>query len=593
MTLYYDLNFTSVEFYLSDNPGNTFPGMTNPPSGAGGTVGDHFATAIIPYDGSDMICATATATTAGGAGDMAFFSNIPIENPDYCNATIFATAIDNEILGSAALGAECEAGTFDIVPTGDATDLIDIIVEFSISEVEEGDDRVITYMFEACGVVLEDDMFDPEPATGDNGFAIVSFTIEDVPADCTELNYEFCSPPGGQSFGIGGFTAEIQCVPICIASNDGPACVGEPVQLFGEDYCGATYSWTGPNGFMSTDQNPSLGPTSLADAGIYTLIVTSMDGITQECTTTVVVNENPEVTVVPTDVLCNGDANGIATANATGAAPFDYAWSDGQSTMAATGLAPGTYMVTVLDANGCEVIGQTTIDEPPVLTCSVIGVDILCNGDATGSADATIVGGTAPYSFAWSNGASTEDISTIPAGTYTLLVTDDNECTTMCDVTIVEPPVLTCSIVGVDVLCNGEATGSADATIIGGTAPYTFAWSNGAATEDLTGVPAGDYTLNVTDANGCTTMCDVTIVEPPVLACTIVGLNTGCMETVGSADATVLGGTAPYTYAWSTGETTEDITSLPPGEYTLTVTDNNGCTTTCDVTISETGCFFI
>jgi hypothetical protein len=163
----------------------------------------------------------------------------------------------------------------------------------------------------------------------------------------------------------------------------------------------------------------------------------------------------------------------------------------------------------------------------------------------------------------------------------------------MCDVTIVEPPVLTCSIVGVDVLCNGEATGSADANIVGGTAPYTFAWSNGAATEDLTGIPAGDYTLNVTDANGCTTMCDVTIVEPPVLACTIVGLNTGCMETVGSADATVLGGTAPYTYAWSTGETTEDITSLPPGEYTLTVTDNNGCTTTCDVTISETGYFFI
>jgi len=217
------------------------------------------------------------------------------------------------------------------------------------------------------------------------------------------------------------------------------------------------------------------------------------------------------------------------------------------------------------------------ITQPALLTCTITGTDVLCFGASTGAANAIISGGNGSFTYSWSNGAITEDLTNIPAGTYTLTVSDSAGAFTNCSVTITEPTTaVSCSIVGTNIQCNGTATGSANATVVGGSPPYSYAWSNGAMTEDISNIPAGNYVLTVTDNDGCVTNCSVRITELPAISCSIAATNVDCNgNSTGAADATVGGGTAPYQYLWSNGATTEDISNVPAGTYTLTITDAN------------------
>lgn len=227
--------------------------------------------------------------------------------------------------------------------------------------------------------------------------------------------------------------------------------------------------------------------------------------------------------------------------------------------------------------------------------CSIIGNDLLCHGDESGIADLTVTGGTEPYSYLWSNGATTEDLSELSGGYYSVTVTDAAGNTTTCDVTIYEPPLLECYIDGTDLLCNGDESGAADLTVTGGTEPYSYLWSNGAETEDLSGLSAGVYSVTVTDANRCSTSCEVTIEEPPLLECEIINTqNASCNSCAdGSATVAPIGGTPDYTYLWSNGQTTATAINLLPGSYSVTITDANGCSSTCYVNIEyeeQEGC---
>jgi hypothetical protein len=141
------------------------------------------------------------------------------------------------------------------------------------------------------------------------------------------------------------------------------------------------------------------------------------------------------------------------------------------------------------------------------------------------------------------------------------------------NVTITATPVVT------NTTCTASI-GAINLTVSGGTSPYTYLWSNGATTEDLTGLAAGNYTVTITDANGCTTQFAVTVgTDNVTITATPVITNTTCTASIGAINITVSGGTSPYTYLWSNGATTEDITGLAAGTYTVTITDANGCTT--------------
>jgi len=292
------------------------------------------------------------------------------------------------------------------------------------------------------------------------------------------------------------------------------------------------------------------------------------------------------------NVSCNGDNTGSASASATGGiGPYTYAWSNGATTASNTGLMAGTYTVTVTDASGCTDTEIVTITEPTALVASVgSSTNVLCNSGSNGSATATASGGTAAYTFLWSNGSSTATVTGLSAGTYTVTVTDANGCTDTDIVTISEPAALVANVTSSNnASCNGSNDGAATASAAGGTAPYSFSWSNGASTAGATGLIAGSYTVTVTDANGCTDTDVVNITEPAILVASISGnVNVSCNGGAnGSLTASATGGTTAYTYLWSDGSTAATASGLSAGTYTVTITDANGCSDTESAIVTE------
>jgi ABC-type Fe3+-hydroxamate transport system substrate-binding protein len=200
--------------------------------------------------------------------------------------------------------------------------------------------------------------------------------------------------------------------------------------------------------------------------------------------------------------------------------------------------------------------------------------------------------GTSPYSFIWSNGATTQNISNITAGNYTVTVTDDNGCIYTINKNISQPSgALSASVsASTEVSCFGLSNGSINVGVTGGTSPYTFIWSTGASTQNVSGLIAGNYTVTVTDANGCITSLNKTVSQPSAtLTASLesseeVSCNGGAN---GLININVAGGTSPYSYSWSNGATTQNILNLTSGSYTVTVTDANNCTATLTKAIGQ------
>ncbi|TXK73429.1 T9SS type A sorting domain-containing protein [Mesonia sp. K4-1] len=326
-------------------------------------------------------------------------------------------------------------------------------------------------------------------------------------------------------------------------------------------------------------------------AGTYNVTITDANGCTD--TSSVTITEPTALIasgVVDASVTCNGGNDGAATASATGGtAPYTYLWSNAATTASIVNVTAGTYNVTITDANGCTDTSSVIITEPAVLAASGMTTNLSCNGGNDGTIDISVSGGTAPYTYLWSNSATTEDMIGLTAGTYNVTVTDANGCTTTESVTLTEPTMLSALATATNVSCNGGNDGTVDLSVTGGTAPYTYAWDNTATTEDMIGLTAGTYNVTVTDANGCTATAAATITESTLLVTNGTITDVSCLGSAdGSIDVTVTGGTTPYTYAWDNTATTEDLSGLTAGTYTVTITDANGCTDTVPFTVTTT-----
>lgn len=352
-----------------------------------------------------------------------------------------------------------------------------------------------------------------------------------------------------------------------------------------------TYNWSN----ASTMQN-----LTGATAGTYTVTVTSANGCT--ATTSAVITQTATAlsasasTVTP--VSCFGGNNGSISLTVNGGTgPYGYQWSNGATFQNISNIQTGNYTVTVTDTKGCTTsISAVTISSPaaalnPGVTSKT---DVACNGGNSGSVNLTVTGGTAPYSYLWSNGMTTQQLSGVTAGNYSVNVTDQNGCSAAVSGIVIAQPAASLNAATnslTNISCFGEATGQINLNVTGGTAPYTYAWSNGNLTQNLNNVTAGAYTVTVTDANGCTFISSAISLSQPgavLFGSATTTANVSCSSGAnGAISLNVSGGTAPYTYAWSNGATTQSISSLYAGHYVVTITDNKGCSASSSSDVTQ------
>ena len=387
----------------------------------------------------------------------------------------------------------------------------------------------------------------------------------------------------------------------CTGGSDGSA----SVSVSGTGTPPYTYSWSTP---------PPNNTDTIIDqltAGIYTVNVTDANGCTISNTATIVESSNA-LTITSTqvtDLKCNGGNDGSITITAGGGTgPYTYLWSTGATTNFISSLVAGTYMVAVTDAAACTINIPIIVTEPSPLSSIFSVVHISCFGEEDGSINTTISGGTTPYIYNWTGpsafSSNTDNISDLNVGSYTLSVTDSNECIYTSTVVINEPLPLTYVVATIEPSCNGGSDGSIELLVLGGTPSYTATFGlyppsypplypDSIIFESL---PVGGNSVNVTDANGCITTTYVNLTEPSLLVIDSHSeVNPSCYGySNGSATFNGSGGTLPYSY-----EVLDDgvpptvvgnsstTNSLTHGSYDYLITDNNGCSATLNFSITQ------
>jgi hypothetical protein len=359
------------------------------------------------------------------------------------------------------------------------------------------------------------------------------------------------------------------------ASSNVPLSPNNPqVELTGTgtpDATGVSYLWS------TGATTPTLTVTA---AGTYTLTTTGFAGCSS--TASLAVNALANTLTIATQAnpaVCSQIPTGSASVQAVaGYPPYSYQWSDGVITPERTGLIAGTYTVLVVDEEGFSQSATIEVQGGLHPVATVLAVPVLCTGGSTGSATITVSSGTAPYSYAWSTGATTSTLPNVSAGTYQAVVTDANGCSTSVSTTISEPMAPMTVTASAEKLCPGLNAAAGLAVGSGGTPPYTYLWSTGLTAASVNNLPGGTHTVTVTDVNGCSAQTDVTVAFHPAIQIEAAVVPTGCQGTTGgSISLTVSGGTPPFSYQWNNGATTQNLTNVPAGSYFVTVQDAAGC----------------
>ncbi len=295
------------------------------------------------------------------------------------------------------------------------------------------------------------------------------------------------------------------------------------------------------------------------------------------------------------DIMCFGNTTAVLTSEMTdGTLPYTYIWTEpGQTSANLSGIGAGTYSVSIVDTYGCSGEISYDVTQPDLLTMNFAHVDILCRGGNNGSATVSVVGGVNPYTYDWEHGPTSSHISGLIAGTYSVVVNDLNGCTLSDYVEVLQPEKnLNMNLTASDVTCEGRFDGGAIAQGDGGTSPYTIYWFQYdqliASGEELTSLRAGDYTVELFDANNCTTDGSFSIIEPAALN---VNSELTAVTCKGYSDGTITvspnGGTAPYEITWSNGDSTTNGYNLVSGTYFITVTDGKQCSKSIGLVVPD------
>lgn len=407
------------------------------------------------------------------------------------------------------------------------------------------------------------------------------------------------------------------------------------IQLSGSSPVTGAALWSNFAGTFSTsssDTSAIYTPSqSEIDNGFALLILESTDNFgcpgDQDSILISLTEFSATIDLLSKDISCNSVDDGMIDLTVSGSAgPFTFNWATGGLTEDVSGLSPGLYFVIITDSNGCSDSVVQVIEEPqplqfdPSQVSSYNGYQISCYGMNDGWIDISVIGGTEPYSFNWTtlNGSglnyAIEDQTGLTAGTYKIMITDANGCTIMDEFILEEPlPIIISSVnsifpSGDNISCNGMDDGTIDLTVNGGVPGYTYNWSTSNGTglspliEDQTGLTAGTYDAEVSDSNGCISSVSIDLNQPLELIAQISspeypsGTNISCFGlNDGSIELDVTGGSAPYSFLWSTADGSglvidqEDQTGLSSGTYTVLITDTNGCSIELEITLIEPG----
>jgi len=354
---------------------------------------------------------------------------------------------------------------------------------------------------------------------------------------------------------------------------------------------------TSPYSYVWTPSGGNAASATGLCAGTYTCTITDNVGATTTASFNITQPTALSIgSVLQTNVNCNGGNNGTASLVAAGGAgSYTYNWTPGNpagnGTAQVTGLTAGTWTCTITDANGCTTTQIFTITEPtPIVPTIASFTDATC-GNNDGSASVSVSGGTGPYSYNWTpSGGNASSAINLAAGSYSVIVTDAANCTASTTVAIATIGAATVTVQSTsNVTCFGQSDGSATVSVTGN-GPFTYNWSptggNGASANNL---PAGIYTITVTDASNCTSTQTLSITEPIQLSSGTSFTDETCNNSNGTATATPSGGTGPYTYLWNNSMTTSQISGLTAGNYSVVITDANGCNTSSTVTVASAG----
>ncbi len=376
---------------------------------------------------------------------------------------------------------------------------------------------------------------------------------------------------------------------ITSAVQDSATCFGTSTGSITATASGATPGYTYNVG-AGAQASPILN--NLA-AGTYNLVITDFNACADTIVIDVLQPSQLTATAVQDSVTCFGQANGSITVTASGSiAPYSYNIGSGpQASNTFTGLIAGNYTVTITDVQGCTATVTQTVLQPSLLSATAIQDSVECFGGNDGSITVSVSTGTSPYTYNIGSGNQASNVfAGLTAGVYAVTVTDQVGCTATVSQTVLQPTALSATSVQDSVECFGGSDASITITATGGTLPYSYNLGAGAQTSNLlTGLTAGNYNITVTDGNACTFVVSQTVLQPTVLALAAVQDSVECFGgNDGSITVTASGGTLPYTYNRGAGVQASSLfTALTAGNYTITVTDGNGCTFSTTQTVFE------
>ncbi|MFN5181933.1 MAG: gliding motility-associated C-terminal domain-containing protein, partial [Bacteroidota bacterium] len=388
-------------------------------------------------------------------------------------------------------------------------------------------------------------------------------------------------------------------------------CLGDSINFTASPTNGGTtptYQWKINGVNVAGATGSSFSSTTLNNNDVVTVQLNSnatpclSGNPTTSSPVTIAVNQPavPSVSISSSaPLVCQGSQVTFTATPTTGTVTPTYTWLLNGSTI--SGATSSTYSTNTLNSGdsisvlinlnqGCFTSYAsssnpiaTTISSG--LNASISGTNNICYGLSNGFIDATTSGGVAPYTYQWSNGATTEDQSGLTAGTYSVTITDAAGCVFNSNFLIYQPPSpLSISNNATNISCFGFNNGSIDITVAGGYGQYMYFWSNGSNIEDQTQLSAGTYSVTIEDYNGCTITNNAIIIEPQPISTSFNVITTPCVnDSTGAIDLTVTGGTAPYSYSWSNGIIVEDPNGMVPGNYQVTITDINECIDTSQI----------